>query len=69
MPDIPVYRKLLSPEAYPNLSKAHDSTSQNFASRKRETKLYMAINMYKHKNNCPVKVKAYENKTTQHNTC
>jgi hypothetical protein len=41
-----VFRHLFSPAAHPNLSRTHDGTPQNFASRKRGTKLYMAINMY-----------------------
>jgi hypothetical protein len=56
----PVYRKLFSPVAHPNLSKTHDGTPQNFASRKGGTKLYMAINMYLHTNPCPIGVQAYE---------
>jgi hypothetical protein len=58
-----VYRKLISPAAHPNLSKTHDGTPQNVASRKRGTKLYMAINMYLQINPCPVRMQAYENKT------
>jgi hypothetical protein len=41
-----VFRNLSSPAAHPNLSKTHDGTPQNVASRKGGTKLYMAINMY-----------------------
>jgi hypothetical protein len=42
----PLFRNCFSPAAHHYLSKTHDGTPQNFASRKVGTKLYMAINMY-----------------------
>jgi hypothetical protein len=57
-----VFRNLFSSAEHPNLSKAHDGTSQNVASGKGDTKLYMAINMYLHISPCP-RIQAYENKT------
>lgn len=48
---------------HPNLAKTHDSTSQNVAVCKGETKFYIAIDMYLHINPCPINVRAYENKT------
>jgi hypothetical protein len=54
-----------SPVAHHKLSKTHDGTPQNFASRKGGTKLYLAINMYLHINPCPIRMQAYE----KHNTC
>jgi hypothetical protein len=59
----PVFRKISSSVAHPNLSKTHDGTPQNFASRKEVTKLYVAINMYLHIGPCPIRMQAYENKT------
>jgi hypothetical protein len=59
----PVSRNLFPPTAHPDLSKTHDGTPQNVASRKGGTKLYMAINMYLHINPCPIRMQAYENKT------
>jgi hypothetical protein len=49
--------------AYPNLSKMHDGTPQNVASRKGGTKLYMVINIYLHINPGPIRMQTYENKT------
>jgi hypothetical protein len=59
----PVYRSLFSLAAHPNLSKIHDGTPQNFASRKGGTKLCMAINMCLHINPCPFRVQTYKNRT------
>jgi hypothetical protein len=49
--------------AHPNSSKTHDGTPQNFASRKGDRKLYMAININLYINTCPIRMQAYENKT------
>jgi hypothetical protein len=58
-----VFRNLFSPETHLDLPKAHGNTPQNVTSQKGGTKLYMAINMYQHKNTCPIGMQAYENKT------
>jgi hypothetical protein len=57
-----VFRKRFSPAAHPDLSKAHDGTPQNVASRKEGTEVYMAINMYLHINICPKRMHTYEKK-------
>jgi hypothetical protein len=54
-----------SPAADPNLSKTHDGTPLNFRLTKSGYKtIYMTINMYLHTNSCPIRMQAYENKTT-----
>jgi hypothetical protein len=58
-----VFHNLFLPSAHPNFLKTHDGTPQNFASQKRDTKLYISINMYLHINTCPTRMQAYENKT------
>jgi hypothetical protein len=53
---------LFSLVTYPDLSKTHDGTPQNVASRKR-VRNYVAINMYLRINTCLIRMQAYENKT------
>jgi hypothetical protein len=61
---MPVSRNhFFQPAAHPNLSKTHDGTPENFASRNGSTKLYMYINMYLQNNTCPTRMQAYQNKT------
>jgi hypothetical protein len=62
-----VFHKLFfSPVVHPNLSKTHDGTPQNVASRTADAKLYMAMNMYQHTNTCPIRMQAYKK---NHYTC
>jgi hypothetical protein len=55
--------QIFSPAANPDLSKTHDGTQQNVASRKGSTKLYMNINKYLHITACSVRMQAYGNET------
>jgi hypothetical protein len=61
-----VLRNFPLPVAHPNLPNARDGTLQNFASRKADTKVYTAVNVYLHTNTYTIRTQVYKNEDRTH---
>jgi hypothetical protein len=58
-----VFHNCFPPLAHPNLFGHMTANHKISPYEKKDTKIYMAINLYPHVNTCPISVQAYENKT------